>query len=172
MFFFLVWLEVTRCCLLFSMCACVMCFDFSSLWGGYRDSGLCCPGITLQMKSPQPSSFGPLSLFWTWGAWCHISEAYFNGMLCCEGMELASWMAFITPQGCSSPHCSWRINLHGTHQCIQSAEMVLFVQCLLVLCLCIGWTIHLWTILQNTGVFFCFVFFSCYSEYVGVNSKH
>lgn len=40
------------------------------------------------------------------------------------------------PQGCSSTHCSCRIKLHMAQQCVQSAEMLLFVQCFLCLHAC------------------------------------
>lgn len=99
------------------VCMCDVFWFFISLRGKQRQRSVLSWHYASDEKPPALFLWAPLS-FGLGEPWCHISEAYFNAMLCCGGMELASWMAFITPQGCSSPHCSWRINLHRTHQCI------------------------------------------------------
>lgn len=133
-FCFFVWLEVTHCAPTFRRVS-VLCFDFSSLWGGQREGQRC----VVRRKAPSALPLGPSLSFRLEEAWCHISEIYFNAIVCCvrDGVRFMNGF-YQTPGMLINTLFLQNKASHGAEVCTECRNAAICPVFFMFTCLCIG----------------------------------
>lgn len=135
-FCFFVWLEVTHCAPPFRhVCECAVFWFFISLRGTERGTAEC----VVRRKAPSALPLGPSLSFRLEEAWCHISEIYFNAIVCCvrDGVRFMNGF-YQTPGMLINTLFLQNKASHGAEVCTECRNAAICPVFFMFTCLCIG----------------------------------